>query len=52
MGKWGGWGIVILASYKIHFIRVHDILVWDPGHNKSILIKNIPNDIILTLICH
>ena len=26
-GKGGGWGIVILANYKFHFIRVHDNLV-------------------------
>ena len=26
-GKGGGWGIVILASYKFHFIRMPDNLV-------------------------
>ena len=31
-----GEGIVIIASYKIHFIRVHDNLVLDPSNNKSI----------------
>ena len=40
--KRGGDGIkevgvvVILASYKSHFIRVHDHLVYDPSNDKSI----------------
>ena len=27
---------VILASYKSHFIIIHDNLVYDPSNNKSI----------------
>ena len=27
VGGEGIWGIVILASYKLHFIKVHDYLV-------------------------
>ena len=33
-----GWrkGMFILVSYKFHFIREHDNLVYDPNNNKSI----------------
>ena len=31
-------GIVILASYEFHFIRVYDYLVLDPSNNKSIML--------------
>ena len=34
----GDGGIIISASYKFHFIRVHDNLVSDPSNNKSIAI--------------
>ena len=34
-GKEGEWGIVILASYKFQFIRVHDNLVKDPSNDES-----------------
>ena len=30
-------GIVILASYKFHFIRVHENMVQHPSNNKSII---------------
>ena len=30
-------GIVIIARYNLHFIRVHDILVYDPSINNSLL---------------
>ena len=32
--------IIILASYKFHFIRVHDNLVYDPCNKKSISVDN------------
>ena len=35
------WGIVILASYKFHFIRVHDNLVQDPHIKNVLLVENI-----------
>ena len=35
-------GIVILASYMFHFIRVHDNLVKGPSNNKSIVLDNCP----------
>ena len=32
-GKGGEWDIVILASYKFQFFRVHDNLKSDPNNN-------------------
>ena len=34
MGKRVNGRIVILASYKFHFLRVHDILVYDSSNDK------------------
>ena len=38
-----GW--VILASYKFHFIRVHENVVYDPSNNKSIIYIEMLNDL-------
>ena len=35
-------GIFILASFKHHFIRVHENLEQHPSNNKSIVITTIP----------
>ena len=42
VGGKGMGGIVILASYKLHFVRVHYNLVYYPSNDKSIVITVMP----------
>ena len=48
-----GKSLFMLASYKFHFIRVHDDLVYDPSDDKSIVFANpswLERDIIKVLM--
>ena len=40
-GEWVDWGVggmVILASYEFHFIRIHENMMQHPSNNISVVV--------------